>query len=94
MHGRVEATAGTLVVAAGAQVHGSVEGSGHVVIAGRVVARGGCTAVSAHGRLDIACTAHITGTVRHGVVALYEGAHIDGDLLALPRRAGHRWRRQ
>ena len=87
VHGRVRATGGTVVVAAGARVRGGVAGAGPVVIAGRVDAPRGRPAVVAHGRLDIASTAHITGTVVHGVVALYEGARIDGDLLGLDRHA-------
>jgi len=79
--GRVFATGGTVVVAAGGHVRGGVDGAGAVVIAGRVDARWGRPAVVARGRLDIAATAHITGTVVHGVVALYEGARIDGELV-------------
>ena len=79
--GHVCATGGTLVVAAGAVVRGGVEGAAAVVIAGRVQARRGRAAVLALGRLDIAGSAHITGTVLHGVVALYEGARVDGALL-------------
>ncbi|WP_157603977.1 polymer-forming cytoskeletal protein [Rhizobacter sp. Root1221] len=79
--GHVCATSGTLVVAAGARVRGGVMGAAAVVIAGRVQGRRGRPAVVAHGRLDIACSAHITGTVVHGVVALYEGARVEGDLL-------------
>ena len=81
--GRVCATGGTVVVAEGARVRGGVDGAGPVVIAGRVDARRGRPAVVARGRLDIAGTARITGTVVHGVVALYEGARVDGPLVGL-----------
>jgi len=82
--GRVRATNGTLVVAEGGRVRGGVHGDGPVVIAGRVEARRGRPAVVARGRLDIASSARITGKVMHGVVALYEGARIDGPLVGLP----------
>ena len=85
--GRVRATSGTLVVAAGARVRGTVDGAGPVVIAGRVDARAGRPAVVARGRLDIAGTARITGKVMHGVVALYDGARVDGALVGLPHHA-------
>lgn len=82
--GRVRATSGTLVVAEGARVRGGVHGDGPVVIAGRVEARRGRPAVVARGRLDIASTARVTGKVMHGVVAIYQGARVDGPLVGLP----------
>ena len=82
--GNVFATAGTLVVAEGACVRGRLEGAGHVVVAGQVKAARGQPAVLARGRLDIACTAHITGRVVHDVIAIYEGARIDGDIVGAP----------
>jgi len=84
--GRVTATGGVLVVDAGGCVRGGLDGQGPVVVAGRVRARPGGAAIVARGRLDLACTAHVVGEVFHDVVALYEGARLDGGLRAVRRR--------
>ena len=88
--GRVRATQGLLLVAPGARVRGGVEGHGPVVIAGLVQAHRGRDAVVAHGRLDLACSARVVGTVCHEVVAIYEGARVSGVLRALDRRRAGR----
>jgi cytoskeletal protein CcmA (bactofilin family) len=80
--GRVRATGGALVVDVGGRVDGGVVGAGPVVVAGQVGARAGRAAVVAHGRLDLAGTARVSGDVFHGVVAVYEGAWVDGSLRA------------
>lgn len=79
--GRVTATAGLLVVDAGARVLGGVEGNASVVIAGAVAGGRAGPAVIARGRLDLACTAVIHGSVHHGVVAIYEGATVHGQFV-------------
>jgi len=84
--GRVRATTGLLLVAPGGRVRGGVEGGGAVVIAGQVSASRGADAVVAHGRLDLAGSARVTGTVCHGVVAIYVGARVTGELRNIDRR--------
>lgn len=84
--GRVTATGGVLVVDAGGCVRGGLDGQGPVVVAGRVRTGPGRAAIVARGRLDLACTAHVVGEVFHDVVALYEGARLDGGLRAVRRR--------
>lgn len=83
--GRVTATEGLLVVDLGARVLGGVEGSGSVVIAGSVAAGHAEHAVIARGRLDLACTAIIHGSVQHGLVTIYEGAAVDGEFVGLEK---------
>jgi cytoskeletal protein CcmA (bactofilin family) len=91
VRGRVRATGGMLVVMPGGRVRGSVEGAAAVVIAGQVTCERGRDAVVAHGRLDLAASARISGNVRHDVVAVYRGAKVDGRLVSVhgvsPRRA-------
>lgn len=79
--GHVQASGGTLVVSAGAVVHGSVEGRGRVVVAGKVVAAGRQRAVISHGHLSLACTARVTGPVEFREVDVYSGARVDGPLV-------------
>lgn len=83
--GRVIATEGILIVDAGARVLGGVEGSASVVIAGSVAAGRTGHAVIARGRLDLACTAVIHGSVQHGVVTIYRGAIVNGEFVGLDK---------
>lgn len=83
--GRVTATEGLLVVDVGARVLGGVEGRASVVIAGSVAGGRAGHAVIARGRLDLACTAVIHGSVQHGLVTIYEGATVDGEFVGLEK---------
>jgi cytoskeletal protein CcmA (bactofilin family) len=83
VYGQVRATHGCLVVDLDASVHGTVIGAGTVVIAGGVRATGLGPAVVAHGKLCLAQSARVRGTVRYAVIEIYEGARLVGPLLAL-----------
>jgi cytoskeletal protein CcmA (bactofilin family) len=85
VHGKLTATRGPMVIDRGARVHGRVDASGTLVIAGHVLGRGGGPAVLARGDLHLASTARVSGAVRCVEVAIYEGARVAGSLGPLSR---------
>lgn len=82
VHGSVTATRGPLILDHGATVHGRVVGHAELVIAGHVRGSRSALAVEARALLQLACTARVRGQVRCAEVAIYEGARVDGAVLA------------